>query len=198
MAGLDKAILEAKKVENVVGHALSGMPVSDILKERIIAGFVSIAMYHHRSIIMLIEHQLHSSAFALTRPLVEACYRGNWISLVADDEICEKINSSTSNFKPTWELAQNIDDIIGGNTFYKTFKSNKDILNGMTHGGMELLGKQFDVEGELITSAFEDKELIGLLQICNAQLAMTLIGYSSYIKNDELGALAKKLLTNED
>ncbi len=62
---------------------------------------------------------------------------------------------------------------------------------------MELLGRQFDVEGNSITSSFRDEDLIILLEVCNAQLAMTLLGFSSHIKNDELVALAHKLIMNE-
>ena len=62
---------------------------------------------------------------------------------------------------------------------------------------MELLVRQFDVEGNSITSSFRDEDLIILLEVCNAQLAMTLLGFSSHIKNDELVALAHKLIMNE-
>lgn len=194
MSELDKAIAEAKKAEHTVGQALSGFTVNDILKEKIVAGYMSIAMYHHRSIILLIEQQLHSSASALARPLLEACYRGTWVSLIADDEISEKINSSTYTFKPTWEVAKEIDSVIGDEVFYTVFNLNKDVLNGMTHGGIELIARQFDKDGSAITSSFSDEELIELLQSSNSHLGMTLLGFSYNLKNDKLMALAKKLI----
>jgi hypothetical protein len=57
---------------------------------RAAASCLAIAQEHHHSIILLIEHRLYASAFALLRLAFEAYVRGEWLALCADEQQVER------------------------------------------------------------------------------------------------------------
>ena len=56
----------------------------------IVIGFISIAVEHQESALLLILHDKVGSAFTLGRPIVEGAYRGLWINACATDAEIEK------------------------------------------------------------------------------------------------------------
>ena len=57
---------------------------------RAAASCLAIAQEHHHSIILLSEHRLYASAFALLRLAFEAYVRGEWLALCAGDQQVER------------------------------------------------------------------------------------------------------------
>lgn len=203
MSELKKALLEAKDVGVEISKALSDVRVNDVLKEKILAGYLSLAMQHHNSIIVLVENDILSSAAALARPLLEACYRGHWFALVADDSIIDQFNEGVDIFrsKPTYLLAKEIDEYlethneeIDKGVFHAIYQNNSPILHGMTHGGMEQIGRQFSEDGTKIKPTFSDAELIELIQSSDTHLAMTLLSFSYTCNNSKLSEIAHSLI----
>lgn len=196
------SIQEAKRIEESINEALAGVKTGKSTKDIIIAGYLSLAMQHHSSIILLIENNLSSSAAALGRPLLEACYRGTWFELVCDDEIAKKFNEGEYQLKLTYILAKEIDQYIeqdetndvDTSIFHHIYEQNSSTLHGMTHGGMEQIGRQLSEDGETIISTFSDEALVELLISSNSLLAMTLLAFGKNIDDRTLISIARKLI----
>ncbi|MEJ2437786.1 MAG: hypothetical protein P8Y35_07365 [Sulfurovaceae bacterium] len=194
-----EALLESKHIQEIVGSAVGGTSVGETIKNKIVAGYLSIAMQHHSSIIFLIEKNLQSSAAALLRPLVEAFYRGAWFALVAKDSQAEAFNNSNDSFKlkNTYKLARDIDRQNGDNeTFHIAYKRNSKVLHGFTHGGIEQITRQFNDDTSLVVPSFNDEELIEILINSNVNLAMILFVFAININNSKLKEIAEEIIKN--
>lgn len=194
---LVEALQKAKDTKQTIELSLSGIHTGTTTKDLIVASYLALAKQHHSSIIFLIENNLHSSAAALSRPLLEACYRGTWVQLVADDEECEKINTKEYKWKQTWQLAKGVDEVLKSGTFHNIYKNNSLSLHGFTHGGLEQISRQINSKHKIMQPTFTDGELIELLISSNGQLAMTLLSFAVNIDNTDLANIAKKLIMEE-
>lgn len=193
---ISAALLEAKQVEESIGQALSDFTIGKSIKDKISAGYLSIAIQHHSSIINLVEKELPSSAAALLRPLLEACYRGIWFSWIANDNQANAFNKNDGSFelKQTYKLAKDIDRKIQSDTFHKIYEKNSTTLHGFTHGGIEQVTRQFSQDHMLVTPSFKEGELIEILVSSNANLAMALLAFAKNMDNQELEEIATKIL----
>jgi hypothetical protein len=81
---LDEAQAEASQISN----SLQGLSLKKDLRSRTALACFAIAQQHHAAILILLANSppLHSTAFALLRPLMEATLRGEWILHCASDE----------------------------------------------------------------------------------------------------------------
>lgn len=191
-------IKKSKKYETLIFKALDGRTCNSGIREKIVAGYLALSTQHHCSIIALIENQLYSSAYALLRPIIEAVYRGTWLTFVASDEDIEHFTTGLGfKFNPTWKLAKEIDEVIEGETFHTVYNSNAPLLNGMTHGGIEQIGKQFGEDGNFIELNFEDQDVSELLKVSNANVGVILLSYSLFQKDKELTKLAKDIISGK-
>ncbi len=190
-------INESKENQILIKNALSGRK-SDGKRKKVVAGFLSLSMQHHYSISLLVENKLYSSAFALLRPLFDAVYRGTWISLIAtDDEIDNFSTNENFKIKPTQKLAKDIDKKINATVFHDVYEQNSSLLHGMTHGGIEQIGHQFDKDGDTIQTTFDDESLFALLYSSNMNLGMILLAFGN-VENDELIVnLAHKIMKED-
>jgi hypothetical protein len=201
---LDEAIKRSKDTKHIIEQAISGVISRGSTKDLIVAAYLSLAMQHHSAIIVLIENQIPSSAAALARPILEACYRGNWVAVLADIEECEKINSIDYKWSQTWDIAKQVDEylmeqntLIPFKIFHTIYEKNAPALNGFTHGGIQQLSRQFSEDGTQITPTFRDTELVELLNSSNTHLAMTLLAFAFNEDKHELAQLAQTLITED-
>lgn len=198
---LDEAIIKAKDTKHIVEQAIGGITCGSSIKDKIVAAYLSLARQHHSSIIILIENKEPSSAAALARPILEACYRGNWVAVLADSEECDKINTIEYKWKQTWDIAKQVDEylmkqntLIPSKIFHSIYKQNAPILNGFTHGGIEQLSRQFSKDGTQIIPTFDDMELVELLNSSNTHLAMTMLAFAFNEDNHQLAQIAQKVI----
>ena len=84
---LDNNLLNrSKRYSEKIDKILNGRKVKkDNLRELIVLAFLSLAVEHRSSINFLLEKAIYSSGFALQRPLIDAVYRGIWVSECAND-----------------------------------------------------------------------------------------------------------------
>ncbi len=192
-------IQKSKEYAEKIYFALDGRQIDmNNKKELIVTGFLSLSREHHSSIILLVEKGVYSSAFALLRPLFESVYRGLWVSMVATDEELEKIYNEEYKFSPQlWKYAEDIDEKNETNTFHKRLKQKASFLNGMTHGGIEQLVRQFSQNGNFVQPSFSDSDLRVLLKDINALIGIFLINYSNYQSDNKLEVLGHKILGNQ-
>ena len=155
-------------------------------------------MAHHRSIVLLLEKGIYSSAFALLRPLIDAVYRGLWISQVASEEEVIKVFNTEYKFnQKTYELINEIDKYNNTDIFHKRYKQISPFLHGMTHGGIEQLTRQFSRNEDFIEPSFSEGDLVNIIKHSNSHMAIVLIDYSSYQNDDELKTFGNKILSNK-
>jgi hypothetical protein len=63
------------------------------LRVRVAASCLAIAQDHHHAIVVLLDHALFASSFALLRCEFEAYVRGEWLALCATDEEVEAFSN---------------------------------------------------------------------------------------------------------
>jgi len=120
---------------------------------------------------------------------------GTWLTLAATDEEVENFSSDDGfKFKPTYKLAKAIDMKVEGSTFHDVYEENSSLLHGMTHGGIEQIGKQFTDDGTIIQPTFEDTDLVTSLNCANANIGMILLSYSIFQNDKNLTKLAKDII----
>ena len=198
MLSLNEAISKSEEIKNKVAQSVKGLEVSDDTKSLIVVAFLCIAQYHHSAIISLIKDKNPTSATALHRPLLEACYRGTWVSLIATDEDAEAINDPNYKWSSIWKLSKDIGKLLttehkeDTTTFYDILDRNLKSLHGYTHGGLEQLARQFTDTS--VEANYTDDELRELILSADSILAMTLIAFSYNTNNKEIGELAKNIL----
>ncbi|HEX6773832.1 MAG TPA: hypothetical protein VF126_17485, partial [Acidobacteriaceae bacterium] len=99
----------AKKFAGAVYAAVHGDYADPDQRTRLLILYMSMAMEHHESIMMLLASgHLIGSATALIRPLTETMVRGLWTFYIATPEVVEKVASNKFDFKP---FSSKIDDL---------------------------------------------------------------------------------------
>ncbi len=195
----EKLILESKNNVFRIFEILENRKLKrNDLRERIVAGYLSLSLEHFNSILQLTEMKMYSSAFALLRPLFDSVYRAIWFNLVAsDDELKQFSTDSNYKFKETWKLAEEIDKKEEIDIFHKVCKKNLNLLHDMTHGGINQISRQFSEDGRFVSTTYSDNEIIALLNGANGLLAMILITYNDFQDDDLLKELGNDILKNK-
>ena len=87
-----KSIIDAAATDylNWIGAAIHECDLPATTRVRAAAGCLAIAQDHHHAIVVLLDHNLYASSFALIRVALEAYVRGEWLALCATDEEVEK------------------------------------------------------------------------------------------------------------
>ncbi|MDO8373096.1 MAG: hypothetical protein Q7T39_14305 [Polaromonas sp.] len=75
--------LEAVEYLNWLGASISGCSLPADVRVRAAASCLAIAQDNHHAIVVLLDHELYASAFALVRVALEAYVRGEWLALCA-------------------------------------------------------------------------------------------------------------------
>lgn len=163
-------------------------------RNKVVAGYLSLTIQHFNSIILLIEKKLYSSAFTLLRPIFDTVYRGTWLGIVATDYKINKFMNGDLSFDNTPSLAQKIDKKIGDTVFFDVYKRNLELLNGLTHSGIEQIGKQFNKKGDKIEQSFKPLEVKALINSACSNLGMILLTFSISQDDKIMEVLAKKII----
>lgn len=125
----------------------------NILRIQLFAGFMSVVLEHHDSILMLLKTEKNlGSAFALVRPLVEAGYRAQWMYTCVTDKQVEGIRDGQEPYPKFRIMADEIEAKYGTNNFFGLMKDSWKSLSGYTHTGLEQLARRFDKNGAVIPS----------------------------------------------
>ena len=137
--------------------------------------FHSTVIEHHRSIILLIERKLYSSACTLMRPLFEAYVQGLWFSHCATEKDFNALRKG--KFQKTFGLmVSEIDEKKGSKLSVPKGRYWKT-LNSFTHSGAALLGRKYNEDSitnnhdkELLKSLFDFSTNYALLSGCEISM----------------------------
>ena len=163
-----KIIIEqAYQLSVDINKNIEGLDIPNIDNCFIPSLFHSTVIEHHRSIILLIERDLFSSASTLIRPLFESYVKGLWFAECATEKDFEGLRKD--KFKKQFGLmVTEIDEKKGSklsipkDNYWKT-------LNSLTHSGAALLGRKYT--GDSITNS-HDKEFLNQLLDFSANYAL--------------------------
>lgn len=125
--------------------------------------FHSLVIEHQRSIIVLCERQLYSSAASLIRCVFESYVKGLWFAEFAKEADFEKLRNDSFN-KDFYKLVNALE--LKNNNGIKTAKERYwPNLNSLTHSGTAQLSRR--VKGDQIVSNFDDEFIQQLLSFTN-------------------------------
>lgn len=125
--------------------------------------FHSLVIEHHRSIIVLCENELYSSAASLIRCIFESYVKGLWFAEFAKDVDFDKLR----NDKFTKDFFKLVNAIEGkNNNGLKTAKERYwPSLNSLTHSGTAQLSRR--IKGDEVTSNFDSEFIEQMLSFSN-------------------------------
>lgn len=192
---LEETFYNVEKYIMKVEELLSGEKIGSKMRDTISASLVSIVMQHYITILHTTKvlKQLNS-AFALLRPLVDASYRAVWVIYASTETQLAHIGNGKKQFLSTEELSKKIDlKMATGGAFHRRYYANSALLHGMTHGGLELIGRQ--MKGNNIEPNFTDNEIVALLDEATMNYGMLLSAYGFYLKNTPLKSLGDDMVT---
>jgi hypothetical protein len=152
---IDEAYQLSVDISNI--HEGLDIPIDD--KLFIPSLFHSTVIEHHRSIILLIERNLFSSACTLMRPLFEAYVKGEWFSHCAEEKDFNALRKD--NFQKTFGLMITEIDKNKGSKLSVPKGHYWGTLNSFTHSGAALLSRKYNEDS--ITNNHDDKLLKSLL-----------------------------------
>jgi len=125
--------------------------------------FHSLVIEHHRSIIVLCERQLYSSAASLIRCVFESYVKGLWFSEFAEKCDFDKLRNDAFNTN-FFKLINALE-----NKHNNGLKTAKELywpnLNSLTHSGTAQLSRR--IKGDEIVSNFDDEFIQQMLRFTN-------------------------------
>ncbi|EHW0638394.1 hypothetical protein L3I77_004820 [Vibrio vulnificus] len=121
--------------------------------------FHSTVIEHHRSIILLVERKLYSSACTLLRPLFEAYVKGLWFTHCAEDKDFAALRKD--KFNKTFGLMVSEIDAVKGSKLETPKGRYWKTLNSFTHSGAALLGRKYN--RDTITNSHNEELIESLL-----------------------------------
>lgn len=136
-----------------------GLKIPNDDKLFIPALFHSTVIEHHRSIVLLIERNMYSSACTLMRPLFEAYVKGLWFSHCAKEKDFNALRKGKFQRKFSLMVTE-IDEKKGSELSIPKDRYWK-ALNSFTHSGAALLGRKYTEDS--ITNSHDDELLKNLL-----------------------------------
>ena len=133
-----------------------------------------ISIDHAKSIIILCENGIFSSAYALARPMFECYVRASWLQNCATEEQISKIKEKD---KFPLNLGQMIEAIEAPDDMPKALSNMKSLLiknlHSYTHGGVQLTARRYS--GTDLVHKPDQDEVNGLLRM------LSLIAFLSFV-----------------
>lgn len=183
----------AKKFAGAVYAAVHGDYADPDQRTRLLILYMSMAMEHHESIMMLLASgHLIGSATALIRPLTETMVRGLWTFYIATPEVVEKVASNKFDFKPFSSKIDDLERFHGKPGVFTPLKDKKNwnTLNGLTHSGIEQLGRRIQPNG-LVDTLYDEDEILETIALPTATLCLFALGFCNAVgRHDERKRLA--------
>ena len=116
----------------------------------LVVSLYALVVEHHGAILCLLKSgRFDGSAFALVRPLVDACYRAHWICYCAKPEIVARVYGGENCYPGLIKMAEEVEKCTQTDGFFTAIAPHIAALHGYTHGGLEQLGRRFDAAGNV-------------------------------------------------
>lgn len=175
---------------------IDGTAIPSNFRFRLAGGCLDMALEHQKSIVLLVHHSLHGSAFALARLLLEAYVRGAWLHQCATDEDLKHFESDKLDrtFASLLEDMERLEAFSSG-VLSAVKKSSWDALCGFTHTGFHQVvrrNKESSIEPN-----YEEAELLEVLNFADGIGIMAAVEIAHLASDDYLAtALLEKAKAN--
>ena len=185
----DHILAEANELIDWIDTATGGLPFPPTGRFKAAATCFAIAQEHHRSIVVLAEHQMFATCVALVRVVFDAYVRGVWLSVCATDNDVERFIA----FKeppPMADLVKAIDqhpDFDGG--FLSGYKASAyKALCDFTHtGGRQV--KRWD-KVDAIEPNYRLEEILEAMATSQSIALLSVLGVISLVDNTDIALAA--------
>jgi len=157
---IEKTKERAKNLQLLVSSDRSYVVKAD--RDPICLCYWTLLFEHHYSMLLLAQHKMNASAFALLRPFEEAFFR-MFLSMHGTQNQFEAIRDGKYELDFI-DAAKRLSAHVGleGTTFEEMYKIRKGRLHGFTHGGREQLYRFFS--GSDIVSSFSETEIREMIE----------------------------------
>jgi hypothetical protein len=127
-----------------IDNELEGLSYDANDRNNLSSALFDIAIDHSKSIIILLENGIYSSAYSLVRPMFESFVRAAWVQHCATDEQIKKVITKD---KFPLSLGEMLDAVEKDRDWSRTLSKIKESaitnMHSYTHGGMQLIARRF-------------------------------------------------------
>jgi len=146
---------------------------------------LDISIDHSKSIVILCENGIFSSAYALARPMFECFVRGVWVQYCASEEKLEEIRKNDTFPR---QLGVMVDAIEKTTAWPKGLSNIKNQLlknmHSYTHGGIQLTARRFS--GNNLIHIPEKEEVNALLRM------VSIISFLAFVEIVKIAGISIK------
>lgn len=133
-----------------IWNLLEAVPLPSSPRNDLVFAYLAIMLEHQHAIATLIKANLVGSAAALLRPQLETGLRCLWVNLIATDgQVTDIAQYGKEPFPKFKTMVADLDFAYGANGWIASFANQWAALNGMTHSGLEQLGRRFASAGHI-------------------------------------------------
>jgi hypothetical protein len=145
---------------------LTGVRYEETPRNLLALAYAAITLEHQYAILTLSRNNIRGSALALLRPQVETAFRGLWIIKCATDDQVVVIGQRGAEPFPRFRDMAKVLDTAYGYGEYRLFQGIAQewgSLNGLTHSGLEQVGRRFRDDGS-VGPNYSDDLIANILQ----------------------------------
>lgn len=164
--GLTEHIEQAEELVQWLNGFIAELTLPATDRSRIVASCESVALEHHRAIVLNVSVSLHASAAALIRCQFEACVRGAWFGYCAKDAQIDlfKVGRLSKSIPKMVTALEKVDGFDCG-ALSRTMDEFWDALNDFSHTDLLQVTRQFS--NTEIGSNYSDGDVVSALTHAN-------------------------------
>ena len=195
---LVEKIAESKKFLQSIDVMLYGLEyeVDKAERSKVALGCFYVALEHCRATLLLIEHELYTSANVFRRVIIEAYIRGGWLFGCASDEELEKFKEKGELKKGLNRLIKELEEKLQIEDKVGAEAMANRLLHDFVHTGSHQIGKQFS--GNDIKQTYTEDEIGELLDLANCFAITSAHSIANVAGNTELAAKIFAIIHGED
>ena len=194
----EKPIQEAKELCDWLWDGMDGLKIDGGLREQLAIVALTVALHHHKALIILLENGSYPSFMALLRPQMDAWVSGAWLHLCATEKELDDFASGESHVMPK-DIYERLDASMGNKVVATIKKGRWKEMCDFTHTG--ILQLQRNRTADTVELNYPMDELIGALEQANACAVIATVFAAGIAGNekleDELMEQALKMSTSQ-
>ena len=170
-----------------------------------LAGYIAIALEHHKSIWLLKDNGLRGSALALVRTVLDPWLRALWVNACATDEQIEQAWLDKLQFPKMHEMRADIQQAYFGHAeqdaefaaivkkFFKVIRKAWRITSSYTHSGGRQIARRFT--GDEVKPNYTDVETAQALNLATIALMLLMRAFFMSMGKQPEADEVERLLT---
>lgn len=178
-------ISQTRNILAQIDKEIEGMEFTSDDRKDVSLSLLDVSFDHAKSILILCENGIFSSAYALARPMFECFVRGVWVQYCASDEKLEKIREKDDFPRQLGVMIKAVEEATswpkGLSNIKKLLLSN---MHSYTHGGIQLTARRFS--GNSLVHLPDKEEVNALLRM------LSIISFLAFIEIVQMSGISNK------